>query len=391
LIGTDLRKATPETLNILKNKDVIAVDQDKLGVQGQVIASGNGTMVFNKPLANGDRAVALYNSNDASATVSTTAAQAGLPRSAAYTLKDLWTGTTTETAGTISANVPAHGTVLYRVQAGQDWTKFAPATTQAITSPSSYSGADVALAAGDTANLTSTITDYGKDALDGVRVIGSVPDGWTLTATSAWTKSRVASNKSFATNWSLASPPTAQPGTYPITITATFAFGSNRKVAVSTTRGVVQVVPPPPTGTVAVSDVTWVSATNGWGPVEKDMSNGETAAGDGQTISIRGQTYPKGLGTNATSDIVYYLGGKCSSLTTDVGIDDEEAAKGGLVIFQVFADDAKVADSGELSNTSPVKTLTAGLTGATWLRLHVDPDGPNTYDHGDWAGPQLTC
>ncbi|MBO0863505.1 MAG: glycoside hydrolase family 27 protein [Mycobacterium sp.] len=54
LIGTDLRNATPETLAILGNKDVIAVDQDPLGMQGTVIAHDNGTMVFNKPLANGD-------------------------------------------------------------------------------------------------------------------------------------------------------------------------------------------------------------------------------------------------------------------------------------------------------------------------------------------------
>ena len=151
------------------------------------------------------------------------------------------------------------------------------------------------------------------------------------------------------------------------------------------------VLPTPPSGTVPLSNVDWVSATNGWGPVEKDMSNGETAAGDGQEISIRGATYPKGLGTNATSDITYYLGGSCSTLTTDVGIDDEEQAKGGDVIFQIYADNTKVADSGVVTNTSPVQSLTADLTGAKWLRLHVDPDGPTTYDHGDWAGPLLTC
>jgi hypothetical protein len=38
-----------------------------------------------------------------------------------------------------------------------------------------------------------------------------------------------------------------------------------------------------------------------------------------------------------------------------------------------------------------VKSLTANVTGATWLRLHVDPNGETTYDHGDWAGPVLTC
>ncbi|MDT4901579.1 MAG: alpha-galactosidase [Pseudonocardiales bacterium] len=390
LIGTDLRKATPATLSILLNKDVIAIDQDKLGVQGQVIAQGNGTMVFNKPLKNGDRAVALYNSNDAAATMSTTAAQIGLTRSTAYSLKDVWSGTTTETAGTISAVVPAHGTALYRVKAVSDYRKFAPATTLGVTSPSSYTGADIGIAAGATTTFASTISDYGRDALTDVRLTADAPDGWSVAATSAWSAKRVKTNGSFATGWSLSSPATAQPGNYGVTLTASYAYGTHRPVAV-TRHVVVQIVPTPPHGSVALSDVTWVSSTNGWGPVEKDLSNGETAAGDGKPISIRGTVYPKGLGTNAQSDIVYYVGGKCSSLTTDVGIDDEVGTKGGDVLFQIFADDAKVADSGKITNTSAVKSLTANLTGVTWLRLHVDPDGATTYDHGDWAGPQLTC
>lgn len=391
LIGTDLRKASAETLAILKNKDLIAIDQDKLGVQGQVIAQGNGTMVFSKPLANGDRAVALYNSTDAATSIATTTALAGLARSSGYTLKDLWTGATTETAGTISASVPAHGTVIYRVKGNPNWSNFAPSTSVGITSSSSYSGADVALGAGGSATMTSTVHDFGRDALTNLRVTASAPDGWTLASTSAWSKKRVASNGSFATAWSLTAPADASVGNYAVTFTVSYAWGSRSKTVQLTARALVQIVPAPPSGAVGLSTVTWVSASNGWGPVEKDTSNGETAAGDGGTITIRGTTYAKGLGTNATSDIVYYLGGKCSSLTSDVGIDDEESSSGGNVIFQVFADDAKVADSGALTNTSAVKTITADVTGATWVRLHVDPNGETTYDHADWAGPLLTC
>ncbi|MGH8963522.1 MAG: NPCBM/NEW2 domain-containing protein [Jatrophihabitantaceae bacterium] len=390
LIGTDLRKATPETMAILTNKDVIAIDQDKLGVQGQVIAQGNGTMVFNKPLANGDRAVALYNSNDTSATISTTAAQIGLKRASAYALKDVWTGTTTETAGTISASVPAHGTVIYRVKVDHNVNRHAPATSLAVTSTSGYSGADVALGAGGSANVTSTLSNFGREGLADARVTANVPDGWTFDPTSAWHAKRIKTNGSLATTWKLTVPANTATGTYPLTLAATYAYG-NHKLVQTTHTATVQVVPNPPTGTVHLSDVTWVSATNGWGPVEKDMSNGETAAGDGHEISIRGAKYPKGLGTNAESDIVYYLGGACSSLKTDVGIDDEEANNGGDVIFQIYAGDTKVADSGVITNTSAVKSLTADLTGASWLRLHVDPDGPTTYDHADWAGPDLTC
>ena len=79
------------------------------------------------------------------------------------------------------------------------------------------------------------------------------------------------------------------------------------------------------TTTKFLSDLTWTSMTNGWGPAEKDMSNGEQAAGDGHPISIRGKVYAKGLGVHAVSNIVYNLttAGSCTTFTSDVGVDDE--------------------------------------------------------------------
>ncbi len=391
LIGTDLRQATPATMAIYLNQDVIAVDQDRLGVQGQVIADRNGTKVFTKPLANGDRAVALYNSTDVATTISTTTAQVGLPRAAGYTMKDLWSKATTETAGTISASVPAHGTVLLRVRTTPGWSSFPPSVALAATSPTAYSGADAAVSPGGTTTVTTTVGNAGKDPLSSLRVTTAAPSGWSVTATSPWSRATLRTGGTFATTWTVTVPPGTAPGPYAVPVTTTYAWGARSRVVATTRALTVEVVAPPPPGASPLSDVAWVSATNGWGPVEKDMSNGETAAGDGKPITIRGAVFAKGLGVNATSDIVYYLGGACSSLTTTVGIDDEVAASGGNVIFQVFAGDTKVADSGAVTNTSPAMTLTADLTGAAWLRLHVDPNGPTTFDHADWAGPVLTC
>ena len=47
---------------------------------------------------------------------------------------------------------------------------------------------------------------------------------------------------------------------------------------------------------VYVSDLTPTQATNGWGPVELDTSNGEQPAGDGNPITLNGVVYTKGLG-----------------------------------------------------------------------------------------------
>src|SRR4030095_6410355 len=47
-----------------------------------------------------------------------------------------------------------------------------------------------------------------------------------------------------------------------------------------------------------LSDLPMLRAKNGWGPIERDKSNGEQAAGDGRTITLNGSTYAKGLGVH---------------------------------------------------------------------------------------------
>jgi alpha-galactosidase len=71
--------------------------------------------VLTKPLANGDRAVVLFNQSDTRATISTTTSRVGMPPAAVYSLRNLWTESVTETAAVITATVPAHGVVMYRV------------------------------------------------------------------------------------------------------------------------------------------------------------------------------------------------------------------------------------------------------------------------------------
>jgi alpha-galactosidase len=120
--GTNLLNASAATLSMLTNRAVIAVDQDPLGKQGTEVSSGGGLDVLAKPLANGDVAVALFNETGSTATISTTAAAVGKSGASSYTLTNLWTGGSTTTSGTISAAVPAHGTVMFRVSGGSTGT-----------------------------------------------------------------------------------------------------------------------------------------------------------------------------------------------------------------------------------------------------------------------------
>lgn len=118
LIGTDLRRATPETMDILLNKDVIAVNQDPLGVQGRLVRPvTNGQYVLAKPLENGDIAVALWNDTLSEQRISTSAVEIGFPAARdVYLMKDLWSKKLSVSRGEIAATVPPHGTVVLRVK-----------------------------------------------------------------------------------------------------------------------------------------------------------------------------------------------------------------------------------------------------------------------------------
>jgi hypothetical protein len=139
-----------------------------------------------------------------------------------------------------------------------------------------------------------------------------------------------------------------------------------------------------------VSDLTPTSSTNGWGPVEKDRSNGEQGTGDGRTITLNGTTFAKGLGAHAASDVRYALS-SCTSFTAQVGVDDEVGTNGS-VVFQVFGDSTKLYDSGVMTGATPTKSVNVDLTGKTQLGLVLTNGGDNVnYDHGDWADAKITC
>jgi alpha-galactosidase len=113
MMGHDLRQSSPEVLKMLENREVIAVDQDALGVQGKAVRREGTTEVWTKPLADGGVAVALFNRGEAAATMSVTPVDAGLETVQA--VRDLWAGVDLEASLKVFA-VPAHGVVLLKVK-----------------------------------------------------------------------------------------------------------------------------------------------------------------------------------------------------------------------------------------------------------------------------------
>ncbi|WP_254448835.1 NPCBM/NEW2 domain-containing protein [Spirosoma rhododendri] len=149
---------------------------------------------------------------------------------------------------------------------------------------------------------------------------------------------------------------------------------------------------PAPTGSgVYLSDLNWSSAVSGYGPVEKDRSNGEANGGDGRTITLNGQTYAKGLGVHASSTISYNLGGQYTQFITDMGLDDEMGDQNcGTVEFQVFLDGNKVYSSGTMNAATATKSVVLDVSGKQTLTLVMTDAGDGAAcDHGDWAGARL--
>jgi len=115
MAGNDIRTMSADISAVLRNSRLIAVNQDSMGAGGRRVRDDGNTEVFAKPLADGSVAVGLFNRGSATATVSTNAAEIGLS-GGPLTLTDLWTGATS--TGALSASVPAHGVVAFRVSGG---------------------------------------------------------------------------------------------------------------------------------------------------------------------------------------------------------------------------------------------------------------------------------
>ncbi len=115
VIGADVRELSPQTVAMLSNTEVIAVDQDPLGIQGVPTGRDQAAQVWVKPLSGGECAVALLNRGPTRQHITAHAAELGLARASALQIRNLWTQTSSQTAGTIQADVPPHSAALYRI------------------------------------------------------------------------------------------------------------------------------------------------------------------------------------------------------------------------------------------------------------------------------------
>lgn len=113
LLGNDVRHMTPETLSLLTNKEVIAIDQDTLGAQGLPAKKDGTTEVWTKKMADGSTAVGLFNRGNETTLISGKWADIKVKGT---TVRDLWAHSDHHADEGYSYAVPKHGAVLLRVK-----------------------------------------------------------------------------------------------------------------------------------------------------------------------------------------------------------------------------------------------------------------------------------
>nr|WP_245339418.1 NPCBM/NEW2 domain-containing protein [Paenibacillus shirakamiensis] len=170
---------------------------------------------------------------------------------------------------------------------------------------------------------------------------------------------------------------TKKTGTYPVKYTVTDKDGNT----ISKTRTFVVY-----SATAYVSDVNWVSATTDYESVRKDKSisnNPLKVLMDGQV-----QTFNKGIGTHANSEITYNLTNtRYDYFETLVGIDHNIPNQdNSSVIFKIMADGQEVFNSGVMKYTTEAKRIRISVQGVHELKLIAEDAGNGiSSDHADFA------
>jgi alpha-galactosidase len=114
LAGNDLRDVPPNILAILTNKEVIAIDQDKMGKQARRASKTGDLELWTRPLEHGGYAVGMFNRGEAAAKMTLHASDLNIKKMSK--IRDLWAHADDPAGADFSADIPSHGVVMLRVE-----------------------------------------------------------------------------------------------------------------------------------------------------------------------------------------------------------------------------------------------------------------------------------
>lgn len=347
LIGCPVEQMDEFTVKLLSNPEVLAVNQDPLCVMGRTSSEQDGaTGLVVKPLADGAMAIGFFNKSETERKVAAHWSDLGI--NGPQRIRDLWRRRDIGVFDKdFSVIVPPHGIVLCRLGPEADeephaiWgmrefisaPKISPQPQALIEMP-----IKVEISADDGAEIRYT-TD------------GRIPDAGSSIYRSPFRLRESAVVKAIALRGSTIS-----------------------EVGSSSFRA------RPPNPDLHLSDLDPLSATIGWGAIGRDKSC------EGNTLTIAGKRYEKGIGTHADSRIVYALDPAYRRFVSIVGIDDEVTGDGSI-IFEVKIDGKTAALTPVLRGRNAVDAIDIAIPRGSErleLLLHAAGDGKQ-YDHGDWA------
>jgi len=383
IIASDVRTLKQDSIDILTDPDVLAINQDKAGVQARRVGPAGSAETWVKPLADGSKAVALLNRGDTARVVSTTARAAGL-YGGRFALLDAWTNRRTETGGTIRATVPAHGTALFRVAPARGGAG-EPAVTLAPPRVNGSDGRSTVVAPGDTLRVEVEAVNDGLRAVDRVSASLTAPAGWVVTRNGSG-DSKLPAGTSRKLAFTVRVPTGAAVGA--VTVKATLTYRTQDRRRTLNSDAALQVAPAPPTAPTVLSHHPWFTASSGWLTPAVDTSVG------GTPLSMVGTGYATGFGVASPSTIGQYLGGRCTRLTGRAGLDDtvrNVGPEGATARFTLVGDGRQLFRTDVLTRDD-VANFDVDLTGVRVLYLEVDDGGDGGYnDRADWTGLNVTC
>ncbi|GAB3978896.1 hypothetical protein GCM10029978_072830 [Actinoallomurus acanthiterrae] len=275
---------------------------------------------------------------------------------------------------------------------GYDARKYADPTTPAQVSVD----APDAFTPGGAQKVTATVTaPKNGPSLTGAAVSLSLPDGWTATPAEPVRLGTLRPGTSASAAWTVTVPAGQKTGVVGVVRARASFTRAGRQASATGERVVAVPLPPLSPGEHYVSDLPFQSASNGWGPVERDQSNGEDAAGDGKPLTLHDTVYRKGLGVHAPSSVQVWLGGRCTTFHAALGLDQETYGRGdgpATVTYTVLADGVPVYQSGRIDRDTPTRVVDVPVDGAQRIELVAgDADDGNALDHADWADAKVTC
>jgi hypothetical protein len=385
ILGTDLTHLNKADLALLKNRAVIAVDQD--GIDASRLVNTAAEQVFAKTEKSGDVDAGLFNTSGATETITTSATALGLPAGTDYLVDNLWTGRTSETTDTISELVPSDGVALLRITPLTNPYAAPPSGSVSATAPAT-------LTAGTPATVTESFTNYGPVPALGVKLGINAPQGWTVTATSTAAFASVASGDTVRATFSLTAPtPSTVLATSNLDATAKYTW-ARRTPQVASLPVLVTTSPP-----VQAPYKTYSSATDA--PAVFGQSGQEFAiSGAGASLYTGTDAYstiysPGAVGDTATVETevtsqdnlsgfakagIIVRNDMTGSATTPEGVVLFESPSGGIQL-EWDSDGGDYIDSVTPSNGTNPELL------PVWLELQRNGDsytGYYSFDGSDW-------